>query len=68
MPGMMRSRVSGRGTWCDCCSAWTATRAREKQAWQAEVDSELRDMGVFADYDYYELLHRLYGDGGYTGG
>lgn len=36
MPGMMHSRVSGRGKWCDCCSAWTSTRAREKRQWQAE--------------------------------
>lgn len=58
MPGMMRSRVSGRGTWCCCCSAWTATRAQEKRDWQCEdwtldwTDPEWDYLRGCADEDY----------------
>ncbi|QXO14244.1 hypothetical protein SEA_CHASER_3 [Mycobacterium phage Chaser] len=45
MPGMMQSIRSGRGVVCQCCSEWTATRAREKRLWMREVEEGI------ADYD-----------------
>lgn len=39
MPGMMRSRVSGR--LCPCCSQWRSSRTAEERDWRTVERSQL---------------------------
>lgn len=59
MAGMMRSRVSGRGVWCDCCSTWSIDRTAEKRAWRREVAEELNP-----DFDGEYRFFRAKADAG----